>query len=113
MMAMLPPRTKTVTIPANETESEVLDLDLYTIAALEFGDDWTGESVTLKAATAKDGTYRDVYTDAGSVVTIKAGEDRVVVVDIAVIATAALKYLKLVAGSSTSTERTVNVIMKR
>ena len=111
-MQHLRPRTKTVTIAATETESDVLDLDLYQIAALGMPAAWTSADITLKAAPERDGTFLDVYDDEGEKVTIKVAANRVVVIDKGVIATAGLKYVKLVSSVAQDADRTITVIMK-
>jgi len=95
--------TKTITILAGATGlSDVIDLDGYTIFALEMPATWIAANITLQACSTPTGTFRDVYDDAGSEVTIVAAASRFIAVDSAMLKIAPLRYVKFRSGTTAS-----------
>lgn len=71
------PVTTTVSIPIN-TSIMATGLDLLgcTPAAIEMPSAWTTANITVSASSTLAGTYKDVYDEYGSEVTITAAASR-------------------------------------
>jgi len=107
----MPVKVLTATIANGAQLSGALDFEMYRLAALEFGT-MTGTAMTFTAASASDGTYVDVYDDAGTQVSITIASDTVVGISDAAGALAALRHVKLKSGSAEGAARTVTVILR-
>lgn len=111
--------TKTVTIAAGATGlSGVVDLEDYQLAAIQVPSGWVTANISFQAATASDGTYQDVYNDAGNEVVVTAAASRCIGISTAAAAIAPLRYIKIRSGvtatpvNQTAT-RTLTLILKR
>lgn len=95
--------TKTVTILTGATGlSNVIDLDGYTIFALEMPATWIAANITMQACSTATGTFLDVYDDAGNEVTIVAAASRFITVNTNMLNLAPLRFVKFRSGTSAS-----------
>lgn len=107
--------TKTVTIPAGQTESTTLDLESYTLAAVYMPAVFSGTSLSIKAAPTPDGTFLPLHTDAtgGAAVSIVVAANRCVGIDSSAGALAALRYIRFVSSASEAADRTLTLLLKQ
>ena len=109
--------TKTFTIANAASLSDEVDLEDYRLAAIQMSTGWTAANLTFQGATAKAGTFQDVYDDSGTEVSVVAAASRCIAVDVEAGALAALRYL-IVRSGTTGTpvvqgaERTLTLILK-
>lgn len=77
---------------------EPIDVSGFDHLKIEMPSAWTAANLTLQAL-AVDGTYKDVYDDAGNEVVITAAANRVIVISTADLKVAPLNWIKLRSGT--------------
>lgn len=93
--------TKTATILTGATGlSDVVDMDGYTMVALDMPATWIAANITLQSCSTATGTFKDVYDDSGSEVVITAAGNRFISIDANMFKIAPLRYIKLRSGTS-------------
>lgn len=110
--------TRTVTIAASASLSGEIDLEGFTLAAIEMPAAWTAANLTLQAASASGGTFQDLKDDAGAEVTITAAAAIMIGLDAVAPEVAALRFLKLRSGTSAApvaqaAARTLTLVLKK
>ena len=85
------------------------------LLAIEMPAAWTAASITFQASSTSGGTYKDVYDDLGSEVTLTAGANRVITIDNNALKLASLKFIKLRSGTTATpvnqaAARVINII---
>lgn len=103
-------------IPNGESLSGEIDLSFARRIAIEMPAVWTAADLTFQAASASGGTFKDVYDDAGTEVTVKASAGQVVSL-LNAQKLSALRYVKIRSGKTgavvaQAAERALNVIIK-
>jgi predicted RecA/RadA family phage recombinase len=95
-------RVLSVVIPtaANGQMVDGVALGSFHHLAIHMPASWTTGNLTLLASSSLEGTYNDVYDDAGSEVTIVAAASRCIVVDLLALAMGPLRFIKLRSGTS-------------
>lgn len=98
------------TIDNNGYFSGMIDLADSTLVAIEMPATWTGTQITFQAKTSRGAgndiedieTWKDVYNDAGTEVTITVAANRIVGIATAVLkdALGPLRYIRLRAGTA-------------
>ena len=95
---------KTFTLSAGNTGlSETIDLGSTTLFAIEMPDAWQAAAITFLASSTKNGTFKSVYDDSGTEVTIASANisaGRFIVPDSVAIKLAPFRYLKLRSGTA-------------
>src|SRR4051812_5926236 len=100
-------------IPNNEALSGVVDLGGYQLVAIEMPSSWSGTTLTFQAKnknavetgdneTDDAESWKDLYNDAGTEVSVTVAANRIVGVATAVIkdAIAPIRYLRIRSGTS-------------
>jgi hypothetical protein len=85
-------------IASGQSLSGVIALGTKSLVAVDVPPGFTGTALTFQAGAASSGPWRNVYTAAGTELSITVGADRWVVLDPAAFAGAA--YLKVRSGSA-------------
>ena len=98
--------------------SAEVDLEGYTLAAIQMPATWVAANITFQAATASGGTFQDVYDDSDLEVTVVAVQGHCVTVDAAALKLGALRHIKLRSGTAAApvnqtADRTLTLILKR
>lgn len=91
------------TIPNGQALSNPIDLSDYALAALIMPAAWTAASITFAACETQNGTYKPVYGDDGTEVTISSANvaaDRVIVNKAVLEQLAGLRWVKVRSGTS-------------
>jgi hypothetical protein len=95
-----------VTIASGQTESGAVDLHGMNLVGIMMPAAFTGTSVTFKGSL--DGvTYNDLYNTDGTALSVTVAADRFILIVPSDFA--AVRYLKLVSGSSEGAERTITL----
>lgn len=90
------------TILSGASLSDVLDLDGQVIAAVVMPAAFTGTALTFQACDTSDGTFQNVYDDAGTELSASVGQGKVIVNKSILESLAALRYIKIRSGSAAS-----------
>lgn len=61
---------------------------------------WTAADLTFQASDEVEGTFKNIYTDAGDEVTVQAAASRAISIDLNSSALAPYQYLKIRSGTS-------------
>lgn len=88
-----------VTILANQSLSDPIDLGADRLVALLMPSVWTTAAITFQASDRIDGTYINVYDSSGNELTAQAAASRAVV---DLLELGALRFIKLRSGTSGS-----------
>ena len=97
--------------------SDVIDIG----GALEIGfqmpASWTAANLTFQGSDASDGTYNDVYDDAGNEVVVTAAQARAIVVGTTTKNLTAFRFIKIRSGTTAlpvvqGAERVIQVVLK-
>lgn len=108
------------TIANGASQSDVIDLREYAIAAISMPAGWTTAALTFLASSTAAGTFLPVYDDAGTEVSIASAnvvQDRVIVNKAVLEQLAGLRYIKLRSGVAATpvnqgADRAITVVMK-
>lgn len=107
------PETRTVEIANGGTESGVIGIQDYAIAGVITPDALTGTALTFKAASAKDGTFVDVYDSDGNQVSATATADRAIGLSASEAdALAPWQWVKVVSNAPEAADRTLTLVLK-
>jgi hypothetical protein len=97
-----------VSIASGATKSDAVDIRGYAITAIEMPSAFTGTAITLEAARAREGTYKQVTDDGGTAVSLTVAASKVVALAAADSASLrGLPFIKLVSGSAEAAAREV------
>lgn len=102
----------TATIASGQTESAAIDLHGTELMGMFIPSTFDGTTLTLQAAPALDGTYVAVQDGFGSDVSFTVAASKYIAIS-NLTATAGLRFIKLVAGTSQSTTDTVITLSVR
>ena len=113
---MIPvPGTHLQTVIANgQTKSAVVDLAGGRVCAIGFPSAMTGSTMTFEAGTDPNNlsTFKEVVDEAGAAYDITITANKVVAVDTSAHALAAVRFIRLVSGTSEGAERTIDIFTK-
>ena len=106
-----------VIIANGQSLSAEVDLAGATILAISMPAAFTGTVLTFQAARATGGTFRNIYDDSGTEVSLTVAADRMVAIDFAALKLAPFRYLKIRSGTAATptaegAERTLYLITK-
>lgn len=99
-MTVLPLGNDSVVFANGASTSNAIDIGPFKLFALIIPASFAGDTLALTASISESGTYVPVYDDAGDPVTITVGASRVVGVDAAAGALAALRWVKFVSQTA-------------
>lgn len=108
----------TTTIADNATESGVIELRGYKLAAVIIPSAWTTADLTVLVSPTKEGTYVPLYTDDGTEVKVTVGgTSRAVAFDFFATSLATCAFIKLRSGTASTPvaqadPRTLIVLLK-
>lgn len=94
------PIDKSVTIPAGQSQSGVLDKEGFKLIGLIVPAGWTAADITFLGGLDPNGAFSPLYKDDGTEVTITVSAGRAVSIDVAGLSLAPWRYLKLRSGSA-------------
>lgn len=100
-------------IPPNQALTGEIDLGSNKLFAIEFPSTWAGTSITFQAKTqgqpaAGDTspddleTWKNVYDDAGTEVTVTCAANRIVGLDATALELSSLRWIRIRSGTSAS-----------
>lgn len=107
-----------MTIASGQSLSNEVDLEGFSVVAIEMPGAWTAAGLSFQAASLRGGTHKDLYDDAGAEVQVSAGASRVVAVTGAdADALAPLRFIKIRSGTAATpvnqaAERSLRLICK-
>lgn len=109
--------TKTATILIGQSLSGEVDIEGFTIVAVEMPTLWTAANLTFRAASVTGGTFRNVYDDAGTEVVVTAAADRIIGLDAVLRELSALRFLQIRSGTAAvpvnqAADRTLTLLLK-
>lgn len=82
--------------------SNVIDLAGYKYMSIEMPSSWTTASLTIVGARGYAGTYKDIYYDYNTEVSISVAANRLVVLDTTFLSLLAIRFIKFRSGTSTT-----------
>lgn len=94
--------TSPITITNGQSLSGEVDLGGACLLAIELPAAFTGTVLTFQASRAPGGTFKNVYDDSGSEVSVAVGAGRMVSIDTAALMLAPYRYIKVRSGTSAS-----------
>lgn len=100
------------TIADAATTSNAVDLRWHRLYAVYVPATFEGTTLAVHASDGLDGTYFPLYDDAGTAVSLTVAASRVVGIDSAAGAMAAVRYIKLVAGTAQTGPTTLVLLAK-
>lgn len=108
---------KTATIALGASESGVIDLEGYQLAAFYMPAAWDAAAISFLSAPTADGTFEPVYAD-GIEVTEPVAAGRCCPISSNALALASLRFIKLRSGTAATpvvqtAARTINLSLKR
>jgi hypothetical protein len=107
------PLIRTVTVLSGLTESDLLELGVYTLVGIVTPVALTSSSITFKGCDTRTGTFVPVYDDLGNQVNVIVAASRAIgVAGAKADVLAAFDYLKIVCGSAEGADRTILVVLK-
>ncbi len=109
---MIESRQETVTIATDGTISTVIDFQGYTMLAIQV-ETMVGTTIGLMACATEDGTFKDVYDDAGAIISIAVVDDVIIGLDAIAGKIAALPFVKFKSGSTETSEVDIIVYLQR
>lgn len=110
--------TATVTLSTSTSLSGALDLEGFSLAAIQMSTGWTDADLSFQAAASSSGTFMDIYDYNGVELTVETTASRVVSLGGAIgEVLAPIRHMKVRSGTSTSgvnqsTDRTLTLILK-
>lgn len=107
---------KTVTIAANTSLSDVIDLGAFNLFAIEMPSAWDTATITFAASSSISGTFIPVYNSGSEVSTPASASEMISLGDIA-LAIAPLRYIKIRSGTNATpvtqtASRTLKLVCK-
>lgn len=100
---------QTVTIDESATTSDALSLSRLTLVGLITPAALTGASITFKAASSADGTYRTLTDSDGNALTVAVSADKHIALDPS--AFIACDNIQLVSNQTEVAERVVTLVL--
>lgn len=104
------PIHKSASIANGETTSGAVDLGSFRALAIGLPAAFDGTTITVEAAPEAEGTFQPVYDDAGTAVSLTVAAGHVVAVD--AVPLAALRFVRFVAGTAQTADRTLVLYLK-
>ncbi len=110
-------RVAVATIEATESLSDAVDLADSQLHGIIMPAAWDAANLTFQVSNAIDGTYVNLYDDAGNETTVTAAAGRAIAIDVAALQLAPWRYLRVRSGTSgtavaQAAERTLTLIGK-
>lgn len=104
-MAKISVKTATIAPNISSVTGEI-DLESFTLMAIEMPATWTGTTLTFQSKGEKvegnpDG-WKDVYDDEGSEVTVTVAQNRIIGINAAALKLGALRYIRIRSGTAAS-----------
>ena len=109
---------RTVTIDGSDATglSDAIDLAGYRFMTIIMPSSWTTANLTFQACQTFAGTYVDMYDDSGTEITVVAAASRAIVVDLAVLSFASVRFVKVRSGTTgtpvtQAADRTITLLL--
>lgn len=80
--------------------SGVVNISGMSLLAIKMPASWVAANITFMACESKDGTFYDLYDDAGSEVTVTAAQQRTISCDSVALKLAPLQFIKVRSGTT-------------
>jgi len=108
---------KTITIANGASLGDEIDVEGYTLFAIEMPATWTAANLTFEAASTSGGTFLQIVDDGGTEVVVTASASVIIGLDAKAPELAALRFIKLRSGTKATpvnqaAARTIKLICK-
>lgn len=110
--------TKVATIANGASLSDEIDLEGFSLAAIEMPTGWTAASLTFQGCSVSGGIFREIHEDGGTAVAATVAASRIVLLNTnATNNLRALRFIKIRSGTSGTpvnqgAERILTLILK-